>query len=82
MCKEVLCWFPSIELDFSFKCNCSSSATEHFVYLDTDKHQESRLFCRTLDKKYTITPDVKYWLPPSKQVHFSVSYKCIVNTMQ
>ena len=82
MCKEVLCWFPSIELDFSLKCNCSSSATEHFVYLDTDKHQESRLFCRTLDKKYTITPDVKYWLPPSKQVHFSVSYKCIVNTMQ
>ena len=67
MCKEVLFWFPSIEMDFSFKCNCPIGATEHFVYLDTDKHQESQLFCKTFDNEYKITSAVKYWLPRSQQ---------------
>ena len=74
MGKEVLCWFPSIKLNFCFKCNCPSRAAEHFVYLDTDKHQESRLFCKEFDKEYKITSDVKCWLPPPKPKHSDVSY--------
>ena len=70
MCKEVLFWFPSIEMDFS---NCPIGTTEHFVYLDTEKHQESQLFCKTFDNEYKITSAVKYWLPRSQQEYSHVS---------
>ena len=66
MGDNVLCWFPSIELDFSFECNCSSRATEHFVYLDTAMHRESRLRCNKFDNETEITSDYKCWLSPPK----------------
>ena len=74
LCEEVLCWFPSIEVDFAFKCNCHNRATEHFVYINTDKHhQESPLFCKKFDKKHKIPSDGKYWLPKPKPKYSHVS---------
>ena len=74
LCEEVLCWLPSIELEFAFKCNCHNRATEHFVYINTDRHhQESRLFCKEFDNEHKIRSDGKCWLSPPKPKYSQVS---------
>ena len=64
MCKEVLCWLPSIELDFAFRCRCTATTVEHFATIDDKKNRNSQLFCHQ-DTLYQMYPEHKYWLPPA-----------------
>ena len=64
-CREVLLWFPSIELDFAFKCNCSMDAEEHFAIIDNWMNRDSKILCRQ-DREYQMNPEHKYWLPPAQ----------------
>ena len=63
-CKEALCWLPSIDQDFAFKCSCSKNAGEHFAIINDDTHSGSQVFCRQ-DRLYKMDSEHKYWLPPA-----------------
>ena len=79
-CKEVLCWLPSIQLDFAFRCTCSVGAKEHFAIIDDSMSRDSKLFCLQ-DRAYELDQKHKYWLP-AEQYSLQVSlplflYSCI-----
>ena len=62
MCKEVLCWLPSIEVDIAFKCSCPMNSREHFAIIYDRMNRDSKLFCHQ-DTLYQLDPEHKYWLP-------------------
>ena len=65
-CEEVLHnWMPSITKQLAFKCTCSKSDREHFVFLEPDTHQQSTLFCDQ-ESEYHLSQEHKFWLPPGK----------------
>ena len=79
-CKEVLCWLPSIQLDFAFRCTCSVGAEEHFAIIDDSMSRDSKIFCLQ-NRAYKLDQKHKYWLP-AKQYSLQVSlplflYSCI-----
>ena len=79
-CKEVLCWLPSIQLDFAFRCTCSVRAEEHFTIIDDSMSRDSKIFCLR-NRAYKLDQKHKYWLP-AKQYSLQVSlpfflYSCI-----
>ena len=80
MCKEVLCWLPSVQLDFAFRCTCSVDAEEHFAIIDDSMSRDSNIFYRQ-DRLYELDQKHKYWLP-AKQYPLQVGlplflYLCI-----
>ena len=67
MCKEVLRWLPSIELDFAFRCSCSLDVEEHFATIDDRMTRDSRIFCHQ-DRLYRTDQEHKYWFLPAQHV--------------
>ena len=78
MCNEVLHWLPSVKFDLAFKCSCQKAATEHFTFLNSCVHWESRLFCK-FHNQHKMSRHNTYWLPPPVQTGSYVSdlYHCM-----
>lgn len=83
MSVKVLCWLPSIELDFAFKCNSHNGDQEHFVKLDmiqrtthdlSSEELPMYVHCGDCDECLEITERYKYWLP---QVCIGVETDCM-----
>ena len=64
-CKKALCWLPSIEYDFAFRCSCSERAGEHFAIINDTMHRGSQVFCHR-DRLYKMNSEHKYWLPSAQ----------------
>ena len=74
MCLDVLQkWMPSIEHKLAFICTCRSSSKKHFASLKSH-HRDCVLNC-DLDHEYSLSPQHKFWLDPSKhKVSFRLCY--------
>ena len=71
MCKEALCWLPSIEHDFAFQCSCSKHTPEHFAIINDNTYCGSQVFCRR-DRLYKMDLGHENWLqsaPLTKEVN-------------
>ena len=80
MCMKVIHWFASIELDFAFKCNCSTDAGEHFAVINNSMNTDSKIIC-CQNREFQMNPEHKYWLPPAQHtlqvsVDFALGYLC------
>ena len=81
MCTEVLHWFPSIELDFAFKCSCSMDAGEHFANIKNAIDRDSKFFCDQ-DREYQVNPEHKYWLPLAQHtLQVSISSAFVISLL-
>ena len=63
ICSKVLCWLQSVEFEFAFKCNCSTTVTnvEHFAIINDKMHQSSHVPCCEAGL-LEIKPEHKVWL--------------------
>ena len=61
ICSKVLCWLQSVESEFAFKCNCSTSNVEHFAIVNDKMHKSSHVFCCEAGV-CNIKPEHKHWL--------------------
>ena len=80
VCKEVLRWMPSVEARFAFSCTVADSIPEHFVFLKSDSHHNSALYCHH-DHECDITPQHKFWLPIQPQAPVHVSLVLIIRML-
>ena len=80
MCKDVLHWMPSVECQLAFSCTVSDSISEHFVFLKSDSHHESTLYCHHRHE-CDITPQHKFWLPIQPQAPVYVSLVLIIKML-
>ena len=80
ICKKVLRWMPSVKARFVFSCTVSDSIPEHFVFLKSDSHHESTLYCQH-GHECDITPQHKFWLPIQPQAPVHVSLVLIIRML-
>ena len=72
ICIEVLCWLQSVEFEFAFKCNCSTTNVEHFAIINDKMHKSSHVSCCEAGV-CEIKPEHKHWLqeaPLTLQVNY------------
>ena len=72
ICNEVLCWLQSVEFEFAFKCNCSTTNVEHFAIINDTMHKSSHVSCCEAGV-CEIKPEHKHWLqeaPLTLQVNY------------
>ena len=79
MCREVLLWLPSIELDFAFKCKCSGDAGKPFAIFLDGLNRDTKMFCLH-DREHQLDAEHKYWLPPA-QYTLQVCINCALGTV-
>ena len=76
MCLDVLHkWMPSIKHKLAFMCTCAGSSKKHFASLKSH-HRDSIINCE-LDHVCPLSAQHKFWLDPSKQPPFKVSFSSL-----